>query len=126
MSKGIQAVKERVEAAQRGRAVHTYEVPAIIEGDVRTVGLVELTADEELMATKRSRADNVRLAYELAKQSLVEINGQQVTTADGSSDKAWTTMPPKVRNLVLQAYADLHAPPEGAIEGFLQTRQSRA
>jgi hypothetical protein len=32
-------------------------------------------------------------------------------------------MTPKVRSLVLQAYAEIHAPPEGAAEGFLRSRR---
>jgi len=113
-------------AGQRAsRPVYVYEVPENVGGDVTVVGLVELTAEEEVLATKRAKNDPIRLAYELAKQCLVEVNGQPVKLADGSADTAWGKMNPKVRNLVLSAYAELHSPPEGAAEDFLRSRQVR-
>jgi hypothetical protein len=116
------------QASPRNRVVYTYDVPQILHrGDdpVTSVGLVELSADEEMLATKRARNDGVRLAYELAKQSLVEVNSKPVSVVDGSSDTVWNRMSPQVRNLVLQAFAELHTPPEGAIEVFLKSRQAR-
>lgn len=111
--------------SNENRVIHVYDIPAPMANGVQKVGLVELTAQEELQATKRSHGDSMRLAYELAKQSLVEVNDQKVSLADGSADEMWNKMSPKVRNLVLTAYADLHAPPEGAIEGFLKSHQQR-
>jgi hypothetical protein len=73
---------QTVEEAQkpRQRPVYQFEVPEQLANGVTSVGLVELSADEEIMATKRSRGDTMRLAYELAKQALVEVNGAKVAT----------------------------------------------
>ena len=114
-----------LEAVKSSRAVHTYTLPERLHPSIKTVGLVELTPVEELMATKRSGSDGIRLAYELAKQALAEINGAPVRLADGSSDTAWESMGAKVRNLVLGAYADLHTPPDGAADAFLKSHEVR-
>jgi hypothetical protein len=88
-----------------------------------TIELVELTADEELDAAKRSRSDNVRLAFEMAKTSLVGLNGAKLSLADGSADKAWNEMGSRLRNLVMRAYSDIHTPPEEDANDFLQSRK---
>jgi len=108
--------------------VYEYTVPKAMGGEVETIAMIELTAREEMQATKRtgSGSDSMfKLAYELAKQALVEVNGEKVGLADGSVDAAFDRMPPAVRNLVLQAYAELHSPPEGASEGFKESRRVR-
>jgi len=114
-----------LQAKVPGRSVSTYDLPKEVSDSIRSVGLVELTTEEELMAAKRAHGDPMRLAYELAKQSLVEVNGSQVSLGDGTSDKAWGAMGPMVRNLVLTAYAELHAAPEEATKLFLRSRKVR-
>jgi hypothetical protein len=121
-----EAAGKVLELKELARVVNTFDVPPGISSAIKQVGLIELTADEELMATKRSRQDNVRLAYELAKQSLTEINGNKISIADGSADKAWNEMSPKLRNLVIRAYAELHAPPDEEADDFLKSRKARA
>jgi hypothetical protein len=107
------------------RPVFVYDMPEGVIDTIKSVGLVELTAEEELTATKRSRGDHMRLAYELAKQCLVEVNGAPVSLGDGSADKVWGSMGPKARNLVLTAYAEMHAPAEDMAQLFLKSRKVR-
>lgn len=109
----------------RGRAINTYDMPPGMDAGIQSVGLVELTGDEEIMATKRAHGDHMRLGLELAKQSLVAVNGAKVSLADGSTDRAWETMGPKLRNMVLTAYAELHSAPDEAIQSFLKSRRTR-
>ncbi len=78
-----------------------------------------------MMAAKRAGTDPIRLVYESAKQAIVEINGQAVSLADGSVDKAFDEMGPQVRNLVMTAYGQLHTPPDEAVEGFLSSQTVR-
>lgn len=106
------------------RAEYTYELPAKLQQTlgVKTLTLVELNAEEEMMATKRSRNDPVRLAWELPKEALRAINGARVGSVDGSIDKAWNDMHPKVRALVMQAYNDLHNPVQTDVADFLASR----
>ena len=123
MGSSASAVTDKVQERASGasRPVYRYDVPrklAKISG-IEKVGLVQLTPDEELMGTKRARNDQARLAFEWAKQSLVEVNGKPVSLADGTSDKAWNDMHPKVRGLVVVAYGELHTPEEDEITDFL-------
>ncbi len=107
------------------RALHLFDVPKSI-GEaigVQQVGLVELTAEEELMATKRAQGDAFRLAYELAKEALRSIDGRVLTAADGSTDVAWSKMGAKLRQLVMSAYNVLHSPKQEEQASFLGSRQ---
>ncbi len=117
------AIQERVAQAQTDRPIYRYTIPANIANGTKSVGLVLLTTDEELRATKRSHTDTHRLAYELSKQALVEVDGKPVNEGDGSIDTAWDAMSPKVRGLVLVAYASLHTPEDEETTSFLKSQQ---
>lgn len=103
------------------RPKHVFQIPAgMAEATgVSSVGLVELTAIEEMQATKKAGSDTMRIAFELAKSSLVEMNGKPLSRANGEHDSAWQTMHPKIRSLVLQAYTRIHQPESDEVEGFL-------
>lgn len=123
---GDQNVQEQLAehgAAKPTRAVHTFTLPKKHQNGIETIGLFQLTSDEELMATKRSRNSQHRLVYELVKQALAEIDGTKVGLGDGSADKAWNSMNPKVRTLVMAAFGEIHAPEEDDLEGFLKSQQ---
>lgn len=109
------------------RAVNVFDVPddviAEIGDAVRNVSVFELTVGEELMATRRAGGDSIRLAWELAHQSLAAVNGAAVSLVDGSSDKAWQALHPKLRQFVVTAYAKVHTPTEDQTRRFLQSRR---
>ena len=113
-----------MEATKKDRPIYVYDVPPVC-GDtaITSIGLVQLTTGEELMAAKRAHGDNFKLAFELAKQCVVEVNGEKVGVGDGSVDTAWNKMTPQTRNLVMGEYAALHAPPDGAEEAFRKSRR---
>ena len=115
-------LKDKVDSSQKSRAIFVYTLPDALQNGITSVGLVQLSAHEELQAVKRARNDTHQLAYELAQQSLVEINGKTVKLEDGSVDSAFNGMNPQVRNLVLTAYAKLHAPAEDMTESFLSSQ----
>lgn len=117
------ALQERVAKPQIDRPIYRYTIPKNLANGVKKVGLVLLTTDEELRATKRAHADTHRLAYELTKQSLAEVDGKPVSEGDGSIDIAWDAMSPKVRGLVLVAYASLHTPEDEETTSFLKSQQ---
>jgi len=125
MTESAAALHERAKPAPKPtRPVYRYTIPVRLQGaGVSEVGMVQLTSGEELQATKRARNDTHRLAYELAKQSLVEVNGEKVGAADGSADKAWDALDPKVRTLVMSAYGDLHAPEEDDLNAFRKSQR---
>lgn len=110
------------------RAVYEYDVPLSlqIEG-ISAIGLVELTANDELMAANRASGASVQLAYELAKESVrLAVRGnsrQNVSTADGTADVLWAKMGAPLRSLVLQAYAEIHTPRREDVSSFLASRR---
>lgn len=114
---------------QRARIVWTYDVPEEAQGDdpdkVTTVGIVELTAQEEVWASKRSGGNSAGLAFELWKQSLAEVNGKPVTIGDGSADIWAAKFSSKLRTLIMTAYADINTPTDGGFDSFRKSRRAK-
>lgn len=106
------------------RTIHRFTVPESIPGDVRSVGLIELTAEDELRVEQRCKGDRERRAAELVKQSLVEVNDKRVGTHNGSVNNAWNEMPAKVRTLVSSAWLRLHLASDDEVESFFASRTS--
>jgi hypothetical protein len=105
--------------------VHVFNIPVSISGDIRSLGIKELTGEEEIMAERRARGDRGRIAVELTKAALVEVNGSPVTQGDASADMAWTKMSPKVRTLAITAYTRLHIPDDEETAGFFSSMEIR-
>ena len=108
------------------RARYTYDFPKTITrvSGIKKITVVELTAQEELMATKRCNNDPIRLAYEMGLQCLVAIDGKEVSLVDGTADKAWETMHPQARQLVMRAYNELHNVQQNDVTDFLKSRST--
>lgn len=108
------------------RVVHTFNVPeSLHKHGITSLGIHELTPRDEQIAAKRSGGDSNRLAYGLALQALAEVNGKPVSTGDGTAEAAVNGMHPKIRNLMLMAYAEIHNTDEEATKDFLASRQVR-
>ena len=107
------------------RVLFSFDIPETVKGDVRSFGLVEITADEEILASRSAGGDKYRTAMELLKFAIREVNGKPVSIADGSADKALKGMLPKARQLLLAAYAEVHVPSEAESEDFLKTMRAR-
>lgn len=108
----------------KSRPVFTYVIPPKLHRyGIKTVGLIELTANEELMATRRSAMSPMALAAELAKESLRKVDSKSVSTTDGTADFAFNTMHPKIRTLVMSAYNLLHNPDGDDTKGFLDSQE---
>lgn len=115
--------------ARAQRLVHEYDIPKelVAESGYRTVGVVSLSADEELMATRRAAGDQVRLAFELAKEALRFVDDKAVSTADGTVDPIWNKPDfSKVRTLVVTAYNATNQPTQESTQAFLKSRRVRA
>lgn len=119
----VESMAERLAAPKVSRVVHTFKVPQKIPGDVREVGLHELTTAEELMVEKRTRGNSASTPGELVIQALASVNGNPVSVADGSSDKAWKEMHPKLRALMQTAWVRIHLPKDEEVEGFLESEE---
>lgn len=109
------------------RNVNEFDVPESIaeESGIKSVGMVTLTSDEELTCFKRAKGDNAKLATELAKTALVEADGKPLSQGDGTVDTFWKNCQPKLRQLILTAYGELHAAPEEDTQAFLKSRKLR-
>jgi hypothetical protein len=115
--------------AREQRLVHEYDIPKVLSDECgyRMVGVVSLSADEELMATRRAAGDQVRLAFELAKEALRFVDDQKVSTADGTVDRIWIKPDfSKVRTLVVTAYNETNQPTQESTQAFLKSRRVRA
>jgi hypothetical protein len=117
-------LEDKLQLVKPARTIHTFTFPAGYS-EYKTIGLVELTSSEELLCTKRAQGDPVRLAFELVKQSVVEVDGKQVSTADGSADMVWDRLGPRARSLALSAYAKLHTADNDVAASFLETATAR-
>lgn len=128
---GVAAIQKELaeeRKAKSHREVYKFAVPDRVVAElgdkaIKTIGLVVLTSEEELRATKRAGGDSARLAWELAKQSLTRVDATVLREDDGSIDSAWRSMHPKIRMLVLTAYTKLHTPEQSEIDDFLGSQK---
>lgn len=133
MSDAVMETARELAAGERTRASrpqYMFEVPPEIAKmtGITSVGMVELTAGEELMAAERARGSQFRLGLEVAKESLRSINGKPVNTGDGSIDVVWDSQREGMsylRQLVLAAYTDIHNPKVEDLKAFLRSRTVR-
>jgi hypothetical protein len=103
-------------------AIHTFTIPATLRnGGPGKVGLRQLTADQELMASKVGRFDVMKTQYEAAKLAIAEFDGKPANYADGDVDKFWEGGGPKLRALLLQAYNHMASPSTEEEASFLSS-----
>lgn len=95
-------------ASLKDRPIYRFKVPTSIPGEIRSIGLVELTADEEIQIEARCKGVPEKRAVEIAKAAVWELNGKRIGNAEGELDKAWNGMSPKLRSLVNRAWIKLH------------------
>lgn len=110
--------------AQQARQVYVYDVPEENQyNGIVSLGVRELTIDEEKMVYRRIGSDIAAAASELSKQALCEVNDQKVSLADGSSDKAYESFTPQIRQMVLDAYTDTNNAKPETIKKFLASKR---
>lgn len=105
---------------KRVEQIWTFNVPKKLSDvtGIKSIGIVEMRVEDEVMATRRANGDRARLAWELALQALVRANGKEVSIADGSADIVFNKHP-KLRNLIVTAYGQVHQPEEDEAKDFL-------
>jgi hypothetical protein len=108
------------------REIFWFDVPKKIARmtGVEKVGMIELTSGEEMMAVRRAEQSAIRLAYELAKESVRYLNDEMVTTGDGSADEFWGKPgrgKAALRQLAIAAYSEIHNPEQEEIDSFLSS-----
>lgn len=88
-----------------------------------TIGLVKLTMDEELDAMSRANGNAIKMAYNSAVASLVEVDGRPLNRAEAENETIFRNTDQVVRQLITQAYAEISTPAEAASKVFLKSRK---
>lgn len=120
------------------RPLELFDIPQIMLrdaqtddfGTIATVGLKLLKPLEEKAACARAKSDPIQLLYELAQTSVAQVvntDGAEfaIRAHDGSMHKLWSQLAPSVRQLIMRAYSEITAAPEGADEDFLKSRRTQ-
>ena len=109
------------------REVYVFDVPDGYQSDLvkKEVGLIKLTGGEEAEATRKAEGDSIRLAFELVKQSVWEVDGKPLKRFEAEDEKVWNDMDPRLRGLLLSAYGELHTPPEKVAANFLKGMRTK-
>ena len=126
MAESIESAAAR---SKRSRVVYVYDLPEGIRGQddyiKESVGLQKLELGEEVRAGERAGTNITALSFAFAKASLVEIDGRPLNKADGEDDVVFDRCDPAIRQLILEAYADMSTPPAGASKKFLASRRMK-
>lgn len=128
MSAELRTAERQLIALESSRPLYWFTVPAKLakKVGVKKVALIELKAEEELMATNRAKdSGQVKLTFELAKESLRRADDQVISSGDGSSDTFWaqsTESFSQLRQLILSAYMKIHNAEKEDIDSFLESQ----
>ena len=114
-------------APSKGRPRFTFTVPEacrINPDDPATLTMVPITLGEEQMALKAHNAGGLPLMYELAKMSLVAVDGRPLDWAGGARDTFLEKVSPPIRQLIQSAWAKVNVPAKEADEAFLASMRT--
>jgi hypothetical protein len=110
--------------------MYTYKIPEAIRKEMANgyqlpekITMKALTASDELQAHRVGRAEYMRTQYDAAKRSIVQLDGQAVSYADGDVDKFWERCGEKVRSLILQAYNKRTSPNKDDEDAFFASEE---
>ena len=123
--------QERLNRREATRQVYWYDVPPTVAKStgVSRIGLVELTADEYLLAANRCQNNLGRLSLELVKEAVRRVDDRSINTGDGSSDIFWNQMRKgmsKLQSLANMAYGKIHNNTSDEVEYFLASESTTA
>lgn len=104
---------------------YTYTIPnkaRTREKDPKKVTLIELSANEQMLARRQGGEDGRGAPEELVKMALFEVDGRRVVQANADQDTLWGRFGPKVRHLLMLAYAEIHQANKEDEDGFFASR----
>jgi hypothetical protein len=109
------------------RVVHVYKIPGKLytDGVGRSFGLVELSGKMDRRARSRAKFKLETLQEELTKESIVEIDGRDVTALRHEVDKFWDELPGRARSLVHQAHNKHNSLEDDEVDSFLATCETK-
>lgn len=84
-----------------------------IDQDIElTIG--SLTSQHEIEAARQSKGDSMTFALNMAKFSLMMVNGTPISRGSGEGDWLWENLTSAGRQIVMGAYTQLATPSEDA------------
>lgn len=116
--------------ARRDRVVYEYELPEELadkdEYIKKSIGLIKLEMSEEIAASERAGGNQAKLAYAWARYALVEVDGRPLKKAEAEDEAVLEHTDPVIRELILEAYADMSSAKAGVSKKFLASRKIKA
>jgi hypothetical protein len=110
------------------RPTYRFTIPEkarTFKTDPATFAMRPITAGEERRANEVAEGAKVPLAYELVRVAVCEVDGRPVSWdgREGSVSPEWfDACSPKVRQLVMEAFASLNRPSEEDTAAFLASQ----
>ncbi len=112
------------------RVVFEFDLPPEIAGTddyiKKSVGMVKLKLSEETKCGERAGINVTALSYLFAKAALYEVDGRRLNKGEAEDDKVFDNCDPTIRQLILEAYADISTPSGGASKKFLASKKMKA
>jgi hypothetical protein len=131
MTDAVQSLEDIRQAlsAPENRVVYTYKLPASLTKltGISSIGIVELTPSEIILAKARGGEDQFAVGLETIKEAWRRVDGRRLSTADGSVDVEWGKNAPgwsKLRTLLGLAYNELHNPKKEDADDFLASQMA--
>jgi hypothetical protein len=124
----VEVLKDQIDAIRRSRVVHDCTIPETLRGDGVTpkkITLQQLSAEQELMASRLGRDQYLKSQYAAVKLSIVEMDGKPADHTNGGVDAFWDRTSPKVRALLLTAHNKLSSPSKEEEDSFLKSMTVR-
>ena len=109
----------------RNRARYEFTFPEAVARDIGITKIVitELSANEEIRASKRAENDAFTLVQEMAKEAIKQVDDKVVSTADESVDVVWGQLGPVGRSMVMNAIQAISQPQKADLQSFLLSRK---
>jgi hypothetical protein len=118
-----------IKSKVQDRIVNEFELPEEMKGMdefvKQSIGLVKLKMSEEVAAAERATGNQIKLAYNWARYALVEVDGRKLKKEDGEDEKILEHCDPTIRELIVQAYAEISTAKAGDAKKFLKSRKEK-
>ncbi len=118
-----------IKAKADNRVVEEFELPDELQGMdefvKKSIGLVKLKMSEEVAAGERAGSNQLKLAYNWARFALVEVDGRRLKKDEAEDEKILEHTDPTIRDLIVQAYAEISTAGTGVTKKFLKTRKQK-
>lgn len=124
----MEAALLKAQERELTRPVYEYELPDEVKklGDKyvkSSIGLVKLRMDEEIAAAERAAGNQAKLAYNWARYALVQVDGRLLNKGEAEDEVVLMNTDPQIRELILEAYADISSNAKDVTKKFLGSRK---